>query len=231
MFLFKRPKPSKIERPSSPDSYWVDLRREKQHIILPACLTTSRRLHPNEVTIYNEALQVTQIKGLHQRQESVFPCLLPLVVFIDGGSESSTSGPLPWTVTFAPTSLYNFSGSLAPHVTRSTLCAIQEAILAFLESARSNNFHRLWQRIIIALPDEADMERMVTWIDDDVSENNGRHAMNVLTDQGRMEAISYQLGRLKRARKLNVEFWLLPKDQMMVPASDEVNTGGSSRQR
>ncbi|RMJ14322.1 hypothetical protein CDV36_006016 [Fusarium kuroshium] len=205
--------------PESPSLY-IDLAAEKKRIFLPVCRETSHALLVSEATIRNQTRQLTQLEKYNPEDYAPFPCPFSLVVFIEGGSELSqnqTSARLSWTLTFASTSSYNRSGSLASYFPRTSLCAKQEAILALLDFLKSDDVDIMLRRVIIVACDEESMARMVTWLEDDACSDYFNPAPDVLTEEGRTEVISIRIRRLCSSKGWDIKFWLVTSTQIVKP--------------
>ncbi|KAJ4183481.1 hypothetical protein NW767_013541 [Fusarium falciforme] len=205
-------------------------------MFLPACLLTSRDLGVSEITLYNEADQITQLKNVNHMFNVTWTCPYSLVVFISGApprTVNSQGASLSWSVTFAQTSRRNLTGTLQYNIPRTALCGEQKAILRFLDFVRSDDFDILWRKVIIVVSNDTNMSRMVCFLENDAFNNGPGHKPSRFSDRGRRQLISQSLKQIRMAKDFDVEFWRVPKDQMVQPlpaASNELNSSGSSGQ-
>ncbi|KAJ4325914.1 hypothetical protein N0V84_003300 [Fusarium piperis] len=210
------PEPVDIDNHSESQDFYVDLGAEKKRIFNPVCWDTSEPLLVRQVTQYNQGEHITRLKEIDHQFDMTFPCAQSPVVFINGGSDSS-SAPIPWSVTFAPWSLHNLSGVLERPLPQTTLGAKQEAILKLLEFLRVADVATVWRKVIVAVSNEDSMARMVTWFEEDTDNNYTGPTPNLLTEEGRTKHISLNLKVVCLLRRLDVKFWLVPNTQILKP--------------
>ncbi|KAI8711885.1 hypothetical protein NCS52_01453200 [Fusarium sp. LHS14.1] len=153
--------------------------------------------------MHNEDEQITQLTNLDQASNRIETYHDSLVVFING-ARPQAKVPVSWNVTFAPTSRHNLSGALAPNTHRTVTRAKQEALLRFLKTVKSQSFDRRWQKVIVAVPNDATMKRIVEFLETDDSNYDSHPASH------------QDIRNMKNG--LNVEFWLVPKNQIMGPS-------------
>lgn len=122
-------------------------------------------------------------------------------------------------MTFAPTSHHNLSGTLAPDTHRTFTRAKQEAILRFLETVKSQSFDSRWQKVIIAVSNDASMARVVGFLETDDSNHDSHPAGHQITELGTSLAISRELKEIRNMKNgLSVQFWLVPKKEIVLPS-------------
>ncbi|KAJ3459613.1 hypothetical protein MRS44_015686 [Fusarium solani] len=184
------------------------------------------------MTVPNENEQITQLRNVNYTSKIIETYPHSLVVFINGARPRSTgpsTAPLSWTVTFAPTSRHNLSGTLDSHLPRTVMCAKQEAILRFLEFVKSESFDHRWRKVIVVVSNSIPMARLVEFLETYASNYNYHPATNYTTEQGRTEVISQELKEIWMVKNgLNIEFWLVPKKQIVAPVAAASNELGSS---
>lgn len=221
----------------------MDLHADKRHIFQPICFETFDELDVSGLTTYNENEQITQLWNFNFTSNMIETYPHSLVVFISG-TRPVRMTPGTWALTFARTSRHNLSGTMDPQMNRTIICAMQEAILKFLEFVRSESFDSRWRKVIIVAMDSIATARLVDHLENNASNGDNSPAtndnednspaINDTTERGRNEIISQKIKEIWIAKNgVNVEFWLVPKEQVMEPleaASDGLGSNESSGQ-